>query len=60
VDQGDLSAQIGWRLIITGVMSNLVFKTFLVAGLGGRAMLIRLLPFMAVAIAGCCVVLALW
>jgi uncharacterized membrane protein (DUF4010 family) len=60
VGQGDLSAQIGWRLIITGVMSNLVFKTFLVAGLGGRAMLIRLLPFMAVAIAGCCVVLALW
>ncbi|MDP6479748.1 MAG: MgtC/SapB family protein [Phycisphaerales bacterium] len=60
VNQGDLAPHIGWRLIITGVMSNLVFKTVLVASLGGRAMLIRILPFMVLAIIGAALVLVVW
>ena len=60
VDQGDLEATVGWRLIITGLVSNLVFKTMLVSSLGGRAMLGRVLPFMVLAVGGGVAVVLFW
>jgi uncharacterized membrane protein (DUF4010 family) len=60
VEQGDIEPTIGWRLIISGLVSNLVFKTMLVSSLGGRTMLLRVLPFMLLAGAGGILVIMFW
>lgn len=46
-----IGAHTGWRLILLASMSNMVFKLWLVAFLGSRAMLKRLAGLFAVAIA---------
>jgi len=39
VDQGELDSGTGWRLIVTGVISKLGFKTAIIAALGPRRLL---------------------
>jgi len=60
VDQGDLSATSGGRLILTGAISNIMFKTILAGCLGGRRLLGLLLPFMLAGIAGGAALIIWW
>jgi uncharacterized membrane protein (DUF4010 family) len=41
VSAGRLTADTGWKVIITAVMANLIFKAALVAILGDRKLFIR-------------------
>jgi uncharacterized membrane protein (DUF4010 family) len=49
VDSGGLAADLGWRLILTGIMSNLVFKGGIVAVIGGTRTLRSVAPYFAAA-----------
>jgi uncharacterized membrane protein (DUF4010 family) len=42
----------GWRLILVGSLSNMIFKTGVVVVLGGRALAFRVLGFLAVTLVG--------
>ena len=41
VRDGGLAADMGWRMILLASMSNMVFKAFMIALLGGRAIALR-------------------
>lgn len=50
VESGGLAADLGWRLILTGIMSNLVFKAGIVAVIGRARALRAVAPYFAVAL----------
>lgn len=53
-----LSSSEGWRLIVTASLSNLLFKTGIVAVLGDRSLMKRVaVPFLVVLLAGIAIVL---
>jgi uncharacterized membrane protein (DUF4010 family) len=60
VETGRLSADIGWRLVITATVSNLVFKVVLAALLGSRAFARRFATLGAIAIAGGVALILFW
>lgn len=60
VNSGRLTAETGWRLVVVGTMSNMVFKAGIVAFLGHRALLGRVALLFGVALAAGGVVLAVW
>ena len=45
--EGSLPEVLGWRLIVTAVLSNAIFKLTLAASLGGREVLLRTLVLLA-------------
>ena len=51
VNAGRLNAEDGWRLIVVGAISNLIFKAGAVAALGRRRLFVRILPAYGVVIA---------
>jgi uncharacterized membrane protein (DUF4010 family) len=60
VEAGDIQADTGWRMILIGAMSNLVFKAGAVALLGSRAMLKRVALVFALSLAGGLGILLFW
>jgi uncharacterized membrane protein (DUF4010 family) len=60
VHRNRLEAATGWRLILIGSMSNLVFKTGVVAVLGHRGLLGRVAALFAIGLAGGVAILLLW
>lgn len=50
VDSGGLASSLGWRLILTGILSNLLFKAGIVAVIGRARMLRAVTPYFAVAL----------
>ena len=60
VHGGTLAADTGWRLILVAAMSNLVFKTAIVALLGSRGLLARVAASFAIALAVGVAILLLW
>lgn len=55
-----LTIDTGWRMILVGSMSNLVFKACAVALLGHRQLLRRILLAFSLALAGGAAILVLW
>lgn len=60
LETGGLATATGWRVILVAALSNLVFKGIVVAALGHRSMTRALLPWLAAALAGGGLLLALW
>jgi len=60
VHGGTVAADTGWRLILVAAMSNLVFKTAIVALLGNRDLLARVATSFAVALAVGVAILLFW
>ncbi len=50
VDSGGLHPNLGWRLILTGIMSNLLFKAGIVAVIGRAKTLRTVAPYFATAL----------
>ena len=53
VEAGRVDAPTGWRMILLGAVSNVVFKCAAAGALGGWALLRRLSLYLAVAVATC-------
>lgn len=60
VEQQQLEASLGWRLILVAVLANLAFKGGIVAVLGHRRLAIRTALIFAAAIAGGILIVWLW
>ncbi len=60
VDAGRLEATVGWRLVITAALSNLVFKGILVAAIGPRRLLGRIAVLFGLSLVTGVVLLLLW
>lgn len=60
MEAGDLSQDLGWRLILVGGMANIVFKGLVVAVLGGAALAREVGVAFAVALGGGMAILMLW
>jgi uncharacterized membrane protein (DUF4010 family) len=60
VDQEQLAPQIAWRAIVIASMSNIVFKTGVVASLGGRRLTMGMLGVALVKLAAGGAILIWW
>jgi uncharacterized membrane protein (DUF4010 family) len=60
INKERLDAETGWRMILIGFLSNLVFKAVAVGFLGSRKLLVRVCGAFGLAIVGGVLVLALW
>lgn len=60
IQSGRLEVDTGWRMILVGAMSNLVFKGAAVAVLGDRKLLARVAATFGLALAGGVAILLLW
>jgi uncharacterized membrane protein (DUF4010 family) len=60
VKVGHVTADTGWRVILTAALSNLMFKGGVVALLGSRRLLISILIPFAISMAGGVLLLAFW
>jgi uncharacterized membrane protein (DUF4010 family) len=60
INRGQLGLDAGWRMILIGALSNLVFKCGAVALLGDRRLLLRVGLGFAVALVAGLLLLALW
>lgn len=60
MQKGELSADVGWRLIMVGAMANLVFKGIAVALLGNRRLTWRMMLLFASALAIGGLILYFW
>jgi uncharacterized membrane protein (DUF4010 family) len=60
VNSGALSAQVGWRLIVTGALANLVFKGATASILGPPELRWKVARLFGLSIAGGVAVLVLW
>lgn len=60
VKREQVAASTGWRLIMTAAMSNLVFKTMLVAVLGNRRLLARIGLAFGISLAAGLTLIAFW
>ena len=57
---GRIDATIGWRMILLGAMSNLVFKAAVVAAIGHPRLLRRIAALFALALVGGAAILIFW
>src|SRR6185436_4175625 len=57
---GKLAADLAWRLVLAATLSNIAFKTGIVALWGGRALLRRVAPYWVVAVLSGFALLARW
>lgn len=55
-----LSPILGWRLLLTAAISNLVFKSFIVAAVGGRRLFSRVALFFSIPIGCGALLLCFW
>ena len=60
VDSGGLASNLGWRLILTGILSNLVFKAGIVAVIGRAEAMRAVAPYFAVALLCGTLLMVLW
>jgi uncharacterized membrane protein (DUF4010 family) len=60
VDDGRVTADAGWRMILLGGLSNLVFKAGAVALLGNRSLMLRVAMSFGLALIGGAAILAFW
>ncbi|MCO6458181.1 MAG: MgtC/SapB family protein [Pirellulaceae bacterium] len=60
VSKQRLDADTGWRMILIGALSNLVFKAAAAGLLGGRWLLLRLAAAFGIALVGGTLLLVLW
>ena len=60
INKDRLDVDIGWRMILIGALSNLVFKAGAVAVLGHRKLLLRVSIAFGIALAGGILLLVLW
>jgi uncharacterized membrane protein (DUF4010 family) len=60
IKKGQLTVDTGWRMILVGALSNLVFKCGAVALLGHRKLLLRVSAAFGVALLFGLLLLALW
>jgi len=60
VNGGTLEANTGWRVILVAAMSNLAFKSGIVAALGDRGLLRRISLMFGAAFLGGVAILLLW
>jgi len=60
MDAGGLDIDTGWRMMLVGAMSNIIFKTAVVASLGTKALLSRISAGFGLALGGGVVLLWLW
>jgi len=57
---GKLAADLAWRMVLAATLSNLAFKTGIVALWGGRALLRRVAPYWVAAVLAGLALLAWW
>ena len=60
IDKGQLAIDTGWRMILVGALSNLVFKGAAIALLGHRRLLLRIIVAFGIALASGVLILLLW
>lgn len=60
VKKDNLEVGVGWRMILVGAMSNLLFKGLAVGFLGARGLLWRIALLFTLSLAGGIVILILW
>lgn len=60
IQSSHVSTDTGWRMILTGIMSNLVFKVVAVAVLGPPRLFFRILVVFGISLAGGGLILAFW
>jgi uncharacterized membrane protein (DUF4010 family) len=60
IDQGQMEPAIGWRIILTAALSNLVIKAMIAGLLGGRPLLVWVALLYAAAFTGGMLLLLLW
>jgi uncharacterized membrane protein (DUF4010 family) len=60
VAEGRLDADRAWRMVLVASFSNIVFKSAMVAAIGGRALFARLAPAFGLVLAGGVLILWLW
>jgi len=60
VRSGDLTAQLGWRLILVGTLANLVFKGGVVVLLGDRELRMRIAAAFGLSGLAGTLILAFW
>lgn len=60
VQEGRVTVETGWRMILVGAMSNLVFKAGVAAVLGAPRLFARLAALFALSMAGGVALLVLW
>jgi len=60
IETGRIEADAGWRMILLGGLSNIVFKGFVVAALGHRRLLRWIVPVFGITVAGGVAILLLW
>ena len=60
MDAGCLDLDTGWRMMLVGAMSNIAFKTAVVASLGTRVLLSRIAVGFGLALSGGVLLLWLW
>jgi uncharacterized membrane protein (DUF4010 family) len=60
VSTGSLDPHLGWRIVLTALLSNLVFKGGLVALLGHRRLLAWIAPLYGIALAAGAMLIWLW
>ena len=60
IQRDRIGTDIGWRMILIGALSNLVFKGAAVALLGSRALLLRIALAFVIALAGGIALLMYW
>lgn len=60
IRKGDLPVDVGWRMVVVAMLSNTVFKLFVIAALGGRALLMRMLVAFGVVLVAGGALLVLW
>jgi len=60
MNKGSLDLTTGWRVILIAALANLVFKAGIAAFIGGKAILLRILPVFGLALATGLVILFFW
>ena len=60
IETGRIDVSAGWRMILIGALSNLVFKASVVAVLGHPRLLLRIMTVFGISLAGGVTVLLLW
>ncbi|ASQ91780.1 hypothetical protein CHL67_10480 [Prosthecochloris sp. GSB1] len=60
VEAGRISTDTGWRMMMTGALSNILFKGVAVAFLGARGLFLRILVLFGLSLAGGLLLLLFW
>jgi len=60
IETGRIDVGAGWRMILLGALSNIVFKAFVVAALGHPCLVRRIVPLFGITVAGGIGILLLW